>query len=171
MARSVPLGRSATRYRPDQNGHAAVPELIGALPILVRDVTLPPVRQAHGRVLDSIELAEAVVLGDLTLALCLVSRFVPLGSALLVLGLLPIAAISARHRVRAAFVGGLAAMFVGFLAAGDRVVLAVGVCTAIGALVGHAHRSRWGAVRTVATGIVLFWPPASLVTVGLLEAT
>ena len=80
------------------------------------------------------------------------------------------AAISARHRVRAAFVGGLAAMFVGFLAAGDRVVLAVGVCTAIGALVGHAHRRHWGAVRTVATGIVLFWPPASLVTVGLLAA-
>jgi energy-coupling factor transporter ATP-binding protein EcfA2/energy-coupling factor transporter transmembrane protein EcfT len=147
-----------------------VPELIGALPILVRNVTLPPVGQAHPRVLDSIELAEAVVLGDLTLALCLVSRFVPLGSALLALGLLPMAAISARHRVRAAFVGGLAAMFVGFLAAGDRVVLAVGVCTAIGALVGHAHRRHWGAVRTVATGIVLFWPPASLVTVGLLAA-
>jgi energy-coupling factor transporter ATP-binding protein EcfA2/energy-coupling factor transporter transmembrane protein EcfT len=120
------------------------------------------------RSLDSLELAEAVVLGDLTLALCLVSRFVPLGSALVVLGLLPMAAIAARHRLRAALVGGLAAMFVGFLAAGDRVVVSVAVCTALGALIGHGHRRHWGLVRTVATGILLFWPLVSVVTVGFL---
>jgi energy-coupling factor transport system ATP-binding protein len=142
--------------------------LIDASPTLLRPVTLLLLRPGSGRALDPLELAEAVVLGDLTLALCLVSRFVPLGSALLVLGLLPMAAISARHRLRAAFVGGLAAMFVGFLAAGDRVVGAVAVCTAVGALVGHAHRQRWGPFRTVATGILLFWPLASLLTVGFL---
>jgi energy-coupling factor transporter ATP-binding protein EcfA2/energy-coupling factor transporter transmembrane protein EcfT len=109
-----------------------------------------------------------VVLGDLTLALCLVSRFVPLGSALLVLGLLPIAAVTARHRLRAALVGGLAAVFVGFLAAGDRVVMDIAVCTAIGALVGHAHHRRWGPWRTVVTGVLLFWPLGSAAAVGFL---
>ncbi len=78
------------------------------------------------------------------------------------------AAIAARHRLRAAFVGGLAALFVGFLAAGDRVVAAVAVCTAIGALVGHAHRRHWGPVRTVGSGILLFWPATSVATVGFL---
>ncbi len=167
-------GRAADGDVPDPSdgrhryGTAAVPELVDALRIVSARVTLHPRRRARGRPLDSIELAEAVVLGDLTLALCLVSRFVPLGSALLVLGLLPIAAIAARHRLRAAIIGGLAAVFVGFLAAGDRVVLAVAVCTAVGALVGHGHRQQWGPTRTVASGILLFWPATSAVTVGFL---
>jgi hypothetical protein len=58
------------------------------------------------------------MLGDLTLALCVLSRFVPVGGALVEIGLIPIAAVASRHRIRAALVGGLAALIVGFLIAG-----------------------------------------------------
>jgi energy-coupling factor transport system ATP-binding protein len=108
------------------------------------------------------------MLGDLTLALCVVSRFVPVGGALVVLATIPIAAIASRRRVRAAVVGGMAAATVGFLVAGTDLIITVGACTAIGTLVGFGHRREWSATRTVAGGVLAFWPPASAIALGVL---
>ncbi|HEY3723257.1 MAG TPA: DUF2232 domain-containing protein [Acidimicrobiia bacterium] len=119
--------------------------------------------------LRAVELAEGVVLADLTLALCVVSRFVPFGGALVAIGIVPMAAIASRRRVRAALVGGLAAAVVGFLVAGFDLVITVGVCTALGALVGEAYRRGWGVVRTVLAGLALFWMPGSLVALAVLS--
>lgn len=102
------------------------------------------------------------MLGDLTLALCVLSRFVPIGGALVAIGLIPIAAVASRHRIRAALVGGLAALMVGFLIAGFDMVLTVGGCTLLGTLVGHAYRRGWGLGRTVLVGLVLFWIPSAV---------
>ena len=64
------------------------------------------------------ELAEAVILADLTLALCLVGHVLPLASALFAAAIVPMAAVSARHRLRAVAAGTAAACVVGFLIAG-----------------------------------------------------
>ncbi|HEY5165603.1 MAG TPA: ABC transporter, partial [Acidimicrobiia bacterium] len=79
------------------------------------------------------ELAEAVVLGDLTLALCLVGHLVPLASALFAAAVVPMAAVAARHRVRAVLAGGIAASVVAFLVAGTGLVVSVAGCTVLGA--------------------------------------
>src|SRR5947207_232594 len=62
----------------------------------------------HGR-LGADELAEAVVLADLSLMLTIVGQFVPLGTVLIAAAVVPMAVLAARHRLRAVLVGGFAA--------------------------------------------------------------
>jgi energy-coupling factor transport system ATP-binding protein len=109
------------------------------------------------------------VLADLSLALCLLSRFVPFGGALVAFGTVPIATVASRHRVRAALVGGLAAVLVGFLLAGFDMVLTVGACTALGALSGCAHRRGWGLFTTVGLGVVAFGLPGAAAALLILQ--
>jgi energy-coupling factor transport system ATP-binding protein len=118
--------------------------------------------------LSAPELAEAVVLGDLTLALCLVGHLVPLASVLFAAAVVPMAAVAARHRVRAVIAGGVAASVLAFLVAGAGLVTSVASCAVLGAVVGLATRRAWGIGRTVLVGVVVLWPPAASAAIGAL---
>ncbi len=109
------------------------------------------------------ELAEAVVLADLTLVLSIVSQVIPLGGALLVVAVVPMAAIAARNRLRAVVAGTFAAAAVGFLVLGTPVVTSVVACGALGAVVGYASRRGFGFGRTVGLATVWLWPAISVV--------
>ncbi|HEV2310485.1 MAG TPA: DUF2232 domain-containing protein, partial [Acidimicrobiia bacterium] len=111
------------------------------------------------------ELAEAVILADLTLALCLVGHVLPLASALFAAAIVPMAAVSARHRLRAVVAGTAAACVVGFLIAGGGLLTSVITCCLLGAVAGRATRHSWGLARTVLTGVLILWPLASGLTV------
>ncbi|MDQ1508379.1 MAG: energy-coupling factor transport system ATP-binding protein [Actinomycetota bacterium] len=115
------------------------------------------------------ELAEAVVLADLTLVLSILSQVLPfLGGALLVIAIVPMAAIAARNRLRAVMVGAIAASTVGFLVLGTPVVTTVLACAALGAVVGGAARRGWGLGRTVGAAVLFLWPLAAAVIDGFL---
>src|SRR5271169_973220 len=113
-------------------------------------------RSRRGR-LQPDELAEAVILADLTLALCLVGHLLPLASALFAAAIVPMAAVSARHRVRAVVAGTVAACVVGFLIAGGGLLTSVVACSVLGAVAGWATRRGWGLARTVLTGVMVLW--------------
>src|SRR5262249_28603834 len=110
------------------------------------------------------ELAEAVVLADLTLVTAIVSQLLPapIGPALLVVAVVPMAVLGARNRVRAVLAGTLAAAGVGFLVLGLPVVQSVVGCAAIGGVVGFAVRRQWGLWRAVALAVGVLWPVAAL---------
>ena len=109
------------------------------------------------------------MLADLTLVLSILSQVLPfLGGALLVVAIVPMAAIAARNRLRAVIVGGIAASTVGFLVLGTPVVTTVIACAAIGAVVGGAARRGWGMARTVGAAALFLWPLAAGVVDGLL---
>jgi energy-coupling factor transport system ATP-binding protein len=125
---------------------------------------------AHGR-LTAGELAEAVVLADVSLALTVVGQVVPLiGGAVLATAVVPLAVVAARHRLRAVITGAIAASVVGFLVIGTAAFTAMGACAALGALVGAADRRGWSPRRTTIYGLSMLWPAATSLTVGLLLA-
>jgi energy-coupling factor transport system ATP-binding protein len=130
----------------------------------------PPTEAARGRRgrLRPDELAEAVVLADLSLALCLLGHVLPLASVLFAVAVVPMATIAARHRLRALLVGTAAAAVVGFLVAGTGLLTSVTVCAALGAIVGWSARRSWGLGRTVAVAVAVLWPLAAAVAVGAL---
>ena len=96
------------------------------------------------------ELAEAVVLADLTLVTAIAGQLLPapIGTALLVIAVVPMAVLGARNRFRAVLAGTLSAAGVGFLVLGLPVVQTVFACAAIGGVVGFAARRGWGIWRT-----------------------
>jgi len=108
------------------------------------------------------ELAEAVVLADLTLVLSIASQILPFGSALLVVAVVPMAAVAARNRLRAVLAGTVAASTVGFLVLGTPVVTSVVACGALGAVVGYAARRGFSLTRTVGFAAVVLWPVAAI---------
>jgi energy-coupling factor transport system ATP-binding protein len=108
------------------------------------------------------ELAEAVVLADVSLALTVLGQVVPLGSALLVAAVVPLAVVAARHRLRAVITGTIAASAVGFLVIGSAAFTSMGACAALGALVGAADRRNWSRRRTMIQGLAMLWPPTAL---------
>jgi energy-coupling factor transport system ATP-binding protein len=110
------------------------------------------------------ELAEAVVLADLSLALTVVGQVVPFGGALLVTAVVPLAVVSARHRLRAVVAGAVAAAAVGFLVIGTAALTTMAACAAFGALVGAADRRGWGRGRTMIYGTAMLWPPIAIIT-------
>jgi energy-coupling factor transport system ATP-binding protein len=121
----------------------------------------PPPRTGR---LQADELAEAVVLADVSLALTVVGQFVPLGGVLVAAAVVPLAVVAARHRVRAVIAGAIAASVVGFLVIGTAALTAMAACAAFGALIGVADRRAWRTLRIYTTGIVAIWIPASILT-------
>ena len=105
------------------------------------------------------ELAEAVVLADLSLALNIVGHVVPFGGLLVVAAVVPLAVVATRHRLRAVIAGAVAASAVGFLVIGIPALTTTAGCAAFGALVGAGDRRGWSRRRTIATGVVMLWPP------------
>src|SRR5882724_5086334 len=130
------------------------------------------VRRVNGRVghgpLGPGELAEAVVLADVSLALTVVGQVVPFGGALLAAAVVPLAAVSARHRLRAVVTGAIAAAAVGFLVIGSAAFTSMGVCAAIGALVGAGDRRGWSNRRTTVVGLATLGPAAVVIADGAL---
>ncbi len=115
------------------------------------------------------ELAEAVVLADLSLALTVVGQVVPLGGVLLVAAVVPLAVVGARHRTRAVIAGAIAAGAVGFLVIGTPALTTMAACAAFGSVIGMADRRGWGIGRTIAIGTAMLFPPiAILVDLALL---
>jgi energy-coupling factor transport system ATP-binding protein len=122
----------------------------------------PRTKHARGRLTPG-ELAEAVVLADVSLALTVVGQVVPLGGALLVAAVVPLAVVAARHRLRAVITGAIAASAVGFLVIGTAAFTTMGACAALGALVGAADRRSWSRARTMFVGLATLWPAASVI--------
>jgi energy-coupling factor transport system ATP-binding protein len=120
-------------------------------------------RVRHGRLTPG-ELAEAVVLADVSLALTVVGQVVPFGGALLAAAVVPLAVVAARHRLRAVVTGAIAASVVGFLVIGSAAFTAMGACAALGALVGAADRRGWSRRRTIVIGLAVLWPSAAVLT-------
>jgi energy-coupling factor transport system ATP-binding protein len=127
------------------------------------------VRRRRGR-LSPGELAEAVVLADLSLALNIVGHVVPFGSILVIAAVVPLAVVATRHRLRAVIAGAVAASVVGFLVIGIPALTTTAGCAAFGALVGAADRRGWSRRRTIATGVAVLWPPIAAVVDLLLFA-
>jgi energy-coupling factor transporter ATP-binding protein EcfA2 len=122
---------------------------------------------AHRRPLRPSELAEAAVLAEVAVGLCLLGWLLPLGGAFLVAAVTPMAVISVRNRPRAVVAGAIAGVTVSFLIAGTGLAINVGGCAVFGALMGAAWRRKWGPVRTVAAAVAFIWPLAAAAAVAL----
>jgi energy-coupling factor transport system ATP-binding protein len=114
------------------------------------------------------ELAEAVVLGDLSLALMVLSQLLPFGGALAVAAVVPLAVVSSRHRLRAVIAAAVSASAVGFLVIGTPALTTMAACSATAAVIGAGDRRGWSKQRTLWTGVALLWPPISAITLALL---
>src|SRR5205085_195762 len=156
-AASCPIARCRYRPVPRPSGGATRGLARVREPVWMRR---PRMTHAHGRLTPG-ELAEAVVLADVSLALTVVGQVVPLGGALLAAAVVPLAVVAARHRLRAVITGTIAASAVGFLVIGTAALTAMGACAALGALVGAADRREWSRRRTMFFGLATLWPGAS----------
>ncbi|MHB1445962.1 MAG: ABC transporter ATP-binding protein [Acidimicrobiales bacterium] len=105
--------------------------------------------------LSSAELAEAAVLGDLTVALLFLGWLLPLGPVIEVLSVAPMAALAYRRRLRAVVGAGLASSSVAFLLGGVNLWSICLVVTDLGFVIGLAMRRGWGVVRLLLCGLVV----------------
>lgn len=110
------------------------------------------------------ELAEAAVLGDLGLVLEVIGWFVPFGGAFQALAILPFAALSSRHRLRAGVVAGLSAASVSFLVGGVGIVLQTALAATVGLSIGATYRRRWSSSLSVGVTMVVAGLPIAAVT-------
>ena len=118
--------------------------------------------------LHAVELAEAAVLADVTVALCLLGWLLPIGAILIAFGVVPMATIAARHRVRAVIAAGVAASVASLLVAGTGVAFNTAACAAIGAVTGFAIRRGWGRGRTVLAATTMLGVPGAAAAIGAL---
>jgi energy-coupling factor transport system ATP-binding protein len=123
------------------------------------------VRKGRGGPLRALELAEAAVLADLAVALCLAGWFLPFGGVLVAAAVTPFAAVASRHRLRATIAGAAIALGISVLIAGTSMATTIVGCSVLGAVIGSAHRRGWGPVRTVALAVAVAWPPAAALAV------
>ncbi|GAC1589056.1 MAG: hypothetical protein NVS3B21_05390 [Acidimicrobiales bacterium] len=118
--------------------------------------------------LRPLELAEGAVMADLCVALCLLGWLIPVGGLLIALAVIPMAALSARNRLRAVLVAAIAGVTASFLVIGTGLAVNVGVCACVGAVVGIAVERGWSRARTVVSAIVVLGFPAAGRAVGAL---
>src|SRR3954454_8039935 len=133
----------------------------------VHSLMTTPHAQNTGR-LRALEVAEAAVLCDVSVGLCLMGRFVPAGGVLVAAAVTPFAAVTARHRLRASVAATMSAAVVALLAGGTGLATNALICATLGAVVGVGHRRHWSLARTMAMAAALLWPVASAITVGAL---
>ena len=125
-----------------------------------------PVRTG-GRLMPG-ELAEAAVLADVTVSLCLFGFLLPAGGFFIVLGAVPMAALGARHRPRTVLAGALAGLVTSLLIGGSGLTSSVLGCAVIGGYSGLAIRWGWSRTRTVAIAGIGLWPPLAGLLLALL---
>ncbi|GAC1375737.1 MAG: hypothetical protein NVSMB4_04110 [Acidimicrobiales bacterium] len=107
-------------------------------------------------------------MADLCVALCLLGWLIPVGGLLIALAVIPMAALSARNRLRAVLVAAIAGITTSFLVIGTGLALNVAVCAGVGAVVGIAVERGWSRTRTVASAVVALGLPATSLSVGVL---
>ncbi|HEY2301666.1 MAG TPA: DUF2232 domain-containing protein [Acidimicrobiales bacterium] len=122
----------------------------------------------HSRRLKPAEIAEAAVLADVTVALCLLGWLLPFPGVFLAVAVTPMAVVAVRNRPRAVLAGAIAGLTVAFLIAGAGLAINVAGCAFIGALIGAAWRRRWGPTRTVLAAWVILWPGLCVITLSLM---
>jgi energy-coupling factor transporter ATP-binding protein EcfA2/energy-coupling factor transporter transmembrane protein EcfT len=121
------------------------------------------------RPLRAFELAEAAVLADVSVALCLLGWLLPFGGGVLVaMAAAPMASLGVRHRPRAVIAGGVAGATVSLLLGGTGLAVNVIACAVIGGLVGLAVRRGWTRRTTVAVAGLVLSPPIVAILLGLL---
>ena len=129
-----------------------------------RDMVRVARRELRGA-LGPAELAEAAVLGDLSLVLEVLGWFIPLvGAAFQGLAVVPFAALAARQRARTAIVAMLAASSVSFLVGGVGIVLQTAVAGTLGLAVGTAYRRRWNPGAAVLVAAVTTAIPVAAIS-------
>lgn len=114
------------------------------------------------------EVAEAAVLADVSVALCVLGWFLPFGQLLTVLSIVPMAVLGARQRTRAVIAGGVAGALVSLLLGGTGLAGNLVSCAVVGVVVGAAIRRSWGRLRTVGVAVVGLWPIVAGGAVGAL---
>jgi energy-coupling factor transport system ATP-binding protein len=123
---------------------------------------------AYSRRLRPAEIAEAAVLADVTVALCLLGWLLPFPGIFLAAAVTPMAVVAVRNRPRAVLAGAIGGLTVAFLIAGAGLAINVAGCGFIGTLIGAAWRRRWGPGRTILAAWVILWPGLSVISVGLM---
>jgi energy-coupling factor transport system ATP-binding protein len=111
------------------------------------------------------EVAEAAVLADVSVALCLLGWLLPFSWVFLAAAVTPMAVVAVRNRPRAVVAGGISGVTVAFLIAGTGLAINVGGCAVVGTLIGAAWRRQWGRSKTVAVALVALWPPLAAFSV------
>src|SRR6476620_7226765 len=118
--------------------------------------------------LGALEVAEAAVLADLTVGMCLLGWLLPLGSVLIAAAVAPMAALGARHRLRVVVAGGIGAVVTSLLLGGLSLAGNVALCAVLGSVVGAAERRGWSRARTLTVAACTIWPiGAGLAVAGL----
>jgi energy-coupling factor transport system ATP-binding protein len=117
--------------------------------------------------LEAEELALAAVMASVTVAISLVGSLIPHAGPIAILGAVPLAIVSLRHRLRALLASAFAAATVGFIVAGFGPLAMVVVCATIGAVVGSLKRRGRGTPWVIAASLVV-GPVFGAVTVGVL---
>jgi energy-coupling factor transport system ATP-binding protein len=137
---------------------------------VVGDLDRPLRRRAarEQRRLTPAAIAEAAVLVDVTLALCLIGWVVPYGTALLAAAVVPMSALSWRRGWRAAALAGTAGGGVAFVVMGFAPASNVVGCAVVGGLVGSGYRRGWGNIRITLVGGATIGPAYAGLVVGAL---
>jgi energy-coupling factor transporter ATP-binding protein EcfA2 len=94
-----------------------------------------------------------------------VGWLMPLGGVLQAVGIVPFAALAARHRPRAVLVGASCGAAVGFLVAGAHLSAIVAGSALVGLAVGRGIARGWGLVRTSAVALATAGAPAAALSV------
>ncbi|MGH9074063.1 MAG: hypothetical protein ACRDZQ_08065, partial [Acidimicrobiales bacterium] len=115
--------------------------------------------------LRPVEVAEAAILVDVTLALELAGWLLPFGGVLQALAIVPLAALGWRHRPRAVLLGTAAGAFLAFLVGGAGLGLTIAGSGVIGLIVGGGLRRGWGGGRVTALSLVAAGVPGAGLTV------
>jgi energy-coupling factor transport system ATP-binding protein len=117
--------------------------------------------------LQPIELATASVLALPTVMFTVIGWFLPHLGAVAALGVVPMAVVAYRHRMRALVASAVAAGLLSFLVAGTGTATNIIECAMVGGLVGTARRRKWPFAVEVAGAAVIAAILAAL-SVGLL---
>ncbi|MBV8951131.1 MAG: DUF2232 domain-containing protein, partial [Actinobacteria bacterium] len=125
-------------------------------------------RERHQHRLTPIELAETAVMVDIALALSLLAFLVPYAQVFFAAACIPIVVLASRHRLRVMVVAFLAGTAAGFVLGGSGLASNIALLTLLGGLIGIGSRRRWGQLRTMATALLVVWPPVAGGTVALL---
>jgi energy-coupling factor transport system ATP-binding protein len=123
---------------------------------------------SKGARLTPAAIAEAAVLVDVTLALCLIGWVLPYGTALLAAAVVPMAALSWRRGWRASALAGAAGGGVAFVVMGFAPASNVVGCAVVGGLVGAGYRRGWGNARITLVGGATIGPAYAGLVVGVL---
>jgi energy-coupling factor transport system ATP-binding protein len=114
------------------------------------------------------ELAEAAVLADVALVLCVAAWLLPGGFFVWAFTMVPTAVLVARHRLRVGVIGSLAVSLVGLVVGGVGLAGNVLLFTMLGTAVGVSRRRAWGMWRTLGFAAVTVWPGQAVLTVSSL---